>query len=151
MQAQLTAIGVKVVGVTATNSDFYAKDLTPGNAAKNSQWDLAEAGWGPDWYPTGDKSMFLPILDGRNLPPNSSNFGFFNDPKATQLYQAALTASSDSQATSLWHQADMEVMQQAALYPVSTPNRGMLQNNLVHNCVFIGIMQNCDAANVWLS
>jgi peptide/nickel transport system substrate-binding protein len=151
IQAQMAAVGVKVVGVTATNADFYAKDLSPGTLAKNSGWDLAEPGWGPDWYPTGDKSMFLPILDGRYLPPNSSNYGFFNDPKSSALYDQALTAPTTAEATNLWHQADMQVMSQAPLYPISNPNEGMLHNNRVHNCIYLAIMQNCDPANIWLS
>jgi peptide/nickel transport system substrate-binding protein len=151
VQSLLAAVGVKVVGVGATNADFYAKDLSPGNLAKSSGWDLAEPGWGPDWYPTGQKSMFLPILDGRYLPPNSSNYGYFNDPKATALYDQALAAPTEAEANSLWHQADLEVMSQAPLYPIANPNEGMLHNSMVHNCIYIAIMQNCDATNVWLS
>jgi hypothetical protein len=49
--------------VTATNADLYAKDLSPGTLAKSNGWDLVEAGWYPDWYPTGNKTMFLPVLD----------------------------------------------------------------------------------------
>jgi peptide/nickel transport system substrate-binding protein len=151
VQSNLAAIGVTVTPVSATNSDFYAKDLTPGTLAKNSGWDLAEAGWGPDWYPTGQKSYFLPILDGSNLPPNSSNFGFFNDPKADALYAQALTAPTDAAATALWHAADVEVMAQAALYPVSDPNEADLHGTQVHNCVFVAVWQNCDPTNIWLS
>jgi peptide/nickel transport system substrate-binding protein len=150
VQANLSAIGVTVIPVTATNSDFYAKDLAPGTLAKAGGWDLAEPGWGPDWYPTGDKSMFLPILDGNNLPPNSSNYGFFSDPKASALYQQALTASTDAQATSLWHQADMEVMSQAPLFPITNPNEGQLHGTQVHNCIYIAVVQNCDPTNIWL-
>jgi peptide/nickel transport system substrate-binding protein len=151
VQANLSAIGVTVTPVTATNADFYAKDLTPGTLAKKSGWDLAEPGWGPDWYPTGNKAMFLPIFDGRNLPPNSSNYGFFNDPKASALYDQALAAKTLTDATNLWQQADHEVMSQAAVFPVTNPNEGMLHNNSVHNCIYIAFIQNCDATNIWLS
>jgi peptide/nickel transport system substrate-binding protein len=151
LQAQLSAIGVKVTGVTATNADFYAKDLTPGTLAKNSGWDLAEAGWSPDWWPTGSKTWFLPLFDGNTLPPNSSNFGFFNDPKATSLYEQALAQKTESAADNLWQQADKEVMSQAAIYPIADPNRPMLHNNMVHNCVFVSLLQNCDPTVIWLS
>jgi peptide/nickel transport system substrate-binding protein len=150
-QANLAAVGVTVEGVTASQGDFYGKDLSPGTLAKNSGWDMAEPGWNPDWYPSGTLTMFKPILDGRNLPPNSSNFGFFNDDKANALYDQALAAPTEAEATALWHQADMEVMSQAALYPIADINEGMLHNNRVHNCIYISILQNCDATNVWLS
>jgi peptide/nickel transport system substrate-binding protein len=151
VQANMAAIGVTLTPVTASNADFYTKDLSPGTLAKSSGWDLAEPGWGPDWYPTGNKSMFLPILDGRNLPPNSSNYGFFNDPKANALYDQALTAPTLDAATKIWQQADRQVMSQAPLFPITNPNQPMLHNNRVHNCIYIAFIQNCDATNIWLS
>jgi peptide/nickel transport system substrate-binding protein len=151
VQANLSAIGVNVTPVTATNADFYAKDLSPGTLAKSSGWDLVEPGWGPDWYPTGNKSMFLPTFDGSNLPPNSSNYGYFNDPAANDLYAKALAATNLNDATGLWQQADHEVMSQAAVFPVTNPNEPMLHNNMVHNCIYIAFIQNCDATNIWLS
>jgi peptide/nickel transport system substrate-binding protein len=42
-------------------------------------------------------------------------------------------------------------MAQAALYPISDPNEATIHGNQVHNCVYIGAIQNCDLANVWLS
>jgi len=150
-QAQLAAVGITLKGLPVSGADFYGKYLTPGTAAKNSVWDLAEAGWGPDWYPTGGKSYFLPILDGNNLPPNSSNFGFFNDPKLNSILQQALAAPTVSAASALWHAADVEAMAQAAVYPISAPNEPTVHGSQVHNCVYIGAVQGCDYANVWLS
>ena len=85
----MAAVGITLKGLASSGNDFYGKYLTPGTAAKNGTWDLVEAGWGPDWYPTGGKSYFLPILNGNFLPPNSSNFGFFNDPKLNTLMTQA--------------------------------------------------------------
>jgi peptide/nickel transport system substrate-binding protein len=151
LQANFAAVGVTLKGLAVSGNDFYGKYLTPGTAAKNSVWDIAEAGWGPDWYPTGGKSYFLPILNGNELPPSSSNFGFFNDPTLNNLMTQALAATSATQAANLWHQADVEAMAQAALYPVSDPNAGTVQGSQVHNCVYIGAVQNCNMANIWLS
>jgi peptide/nickel transport system substrate-binding protein len=151
LQAEFQAVGVTLKGLAVSGNDFYGKYLTPGTAAKNSEWDLAEAGWGPDWYPTGGKSYFLPILNGQNLPPNSSNFGFFNDPTLNNLMNEALAATSDSQAASLWHSADVEAMKQAAVYPIADPNAGTVYGSQVHNRIYIGAIQNCDLANIWLS
>jgi peptide/nickel transport system substrate-binding protein len=150
-QAELAQVGITLKGLGASQADFYGKYLTPGTAAKNSVWDLAEAGWGPDWYSTGAKSYFLPILNGNNLPPNSSNFGFFNDPKLNSLMQDALAAPNPSAAASAWHQADMEAMTQAAVMPLESPNWASIHGSQVHNCVIIGQFQGCNMANVWLS
>ncbi|HWE56705.1 MAG TPA: ABC transporter substrate-binding protein [Acidimicrobiales bacterium] len=149
-QSLLANVGITLKGRAVAGGDFYGKYLTPGTAAKNSEWDLAEAGWGPDWYPDGGKSYFLPILTCNQFPPTTSNFGFFCDPKLDSIVQQALAAPSDAAAAPLWHQADEEAMSQVAVYPVEAPNIATLHNSLVHNCVFIGAWQGCDLANVWL-
>jgi peptide/nickel transport system substrate-binding protein len=151
LQANFQAVGVTLKGLAVSGGDFYGKYLNPGTPAKNGVWDIAEAGWGPDWYPTGGKSYFQPILNGTILPPTSSNFGFFNDPTLNGLMSQALTAPTADAAAGMWHQADMEAMSQAAVYPIGDPNRPTIQGSRVHNCIFVGAFQNCDFANVWLS
>ena len=150
-QSDLAQVGVTVTPVGVASGDFYGKYLNPGTAAKNSVWDLAEAGWGPDWYPNAGKTWFNPILDGNNLPPNSSNFGFFNDPKLNTLIDQALAAPSDAASATLFHQADMEAMSQAAIFPIADPNEANLQGSQTHNCVYIAYIQNCNLANVWVT
>ena len=151
LQSLLGAVGINLVAISAPSGGVYGKYLNPGGPAKQGAWDIADAGWGPDWYPNGQKSMFEPTLDGRNLPPNSSNFGFFNDPTLNNLIDQALTASTNSAAASLWQQADAEAMKQAALYPISDPNEASINGSQVHNCVMVQPLQNCNLANVWLS
>ncbi len=72
------------------NSDFYTKYLEVPSVAKSGGWDLSLTGWGPDWYGDAAKSFFLPLFDGRTLPPQSSNFGLFNDPNLTPIINNAL-------------------------------------------------------------
>ncbi len=151
LQSDLAGVGVTVKGLAVSNSAFYGQDLNPGTAAKNSVWDLAEGGRGPDWFVTGAQSYFLPSLSCNALPPNSANYGFFCDPAADSLYQQAMSAISESQAASLWHQADVEVMSQAAVYPIADTNEATIHSSTVHHCVFIAAVRNCDLANVWLS
>lgn len=150
LQNQLAQVGITLKALSGPSGTVYGKYLNPGTAAKQGAWDIAEVGWGPDWFPSGAKSWFEPLFNGNNLPPNSSNFGFFNDPKVNTLMQQAETASA-SAAPGLWHQADQEVMKQAAVYPIANPNEGFLSGSQVHNCVIIQPLQNCNLANVWLS
>jgi peptide/nickel transport system substrate-binding protein len=154
LQALLSQVGITLQTTGVPSGQFYGKYMNPGTPAKQGAWDIADAGWGPDWFPNGQKSWFEPTLDGRSaafLPPNSSNYGFFNDPKLNSIIDQALTAPNDSAAASLWQKADMEAMQQAALYPVYDPNEAAISGTQVHNCVFIQPLQNCNFANVWLS
>jgi peptide/nickel transport system substrate-binding protein len=151
LQALLSQVGVTLTGQGVPSGTFYGKYMNPGTPAKQGAWDIADAGWGPDWFPNGAKSWFLPTLDGRSLPPNSSNFGFFNDPTLNNLEDQALSAPNDATAGNLWQQADAEAMKQAAVYPVTDPNQGAISGSQVHNCIYIQPLQNCNLANVWLS
>jgi peptide/nickel transport system substrate-binding protein len=151
LQAQLTALGVHVTGVTATNADFYTKYLEVPSVAKRGVWDLSLAGWGPDWYGDAAKSFFEPLFNGTVLPPTSSNFGLFNDPVLNNIVDQALAAKSTSDAANLWHQADVETMKQVAIYPITDPNWPSFRGTQVHNSIFIAALQNFDPTNVWLS
>jgi peptide/nickel transport system substrate-binding protein len=149
IQAELGAIGVKVTGVGVPNADFYTKYLEVPSVGKQGGWDLSLAGWSPDWYGDAAKSFFLPLFTG--TPPSSSNFGQFNDPNLTPILNNALAATTTASAGNYWHQADVEVMNQAAIYPITSPNWPGIHGTQVHNCIFVAQLQNCDPTNIWVT
>jgi peptide/nickel transport system substrate-binding protein len=149
IQAELGALGIHVTGVGVPNSDFYTKYLEVPSVAKAGGWDLSLAGWGPDWYGDAAKSFFNPLFTG--TPPSTSNFGLFTDPNLQPLINSALGATSSSSAANFWHQADVEVMSQAAIFPITDPNWPGIHGTQVHNCIYVAAIQNCDPTNVWLS
>jgi len=149
LQSNLGAIGIKVVGVPVTEKDFYTKHLYKPAQAKAGDWDFAEAGWIPDWFSDGAKTYFIPLFTG--LPPTTSNFGLFDDPKMNTLIQNALNAPNDAASAPLWHQADVEAMAQAAWFPMYISNYAKFQGSQVHNCVTSPAFQTCNFANVWVS
>ncbi len=151
VQADLQQIGVTVQGVGVPNADFLTKYLEKPNTAKTGVWDLSLAGWGPDWYGDAAASFFFPLFDGRVLPPTSSNFGLFVDPNLYPLIDGAVKASSSSAAATLWHKADMEVMSQAAIFPITDTNRPIMHGSQVHNCVYMTAYSQCDPTNIWLT
>jgi peptide/nickel transport system substrate-binding protein len=152
LQSDLGKIGVTVKLLSATPSDFYTKYLVPGSPAKNGTWDLALAGWGPDWYGDAALSFFGPLYSGPpSFPPNGSNYGFFNDPTVNSLIAKASTATSASSAATTWAQADQAVMKQAAFYPITDPQQPNYHASYVHNAVYVPALQQFDPTNVWLS
>jgi peptide/nickel transport system substrate-binding protein len=151
IQNQLSKVGVKVTGVTASNADFYVKYLEAPSTARAGAWDLSLAGWGPDWYGNAALSFFLPLFDGKVLPPLSSNFGLFNDPAVNKLITQASTATSETQSNPDWAAADKLVMEDAAIYPIEDPNEPLVHAPQVHNDVYIPALENFDFTNVWLS
>jgi peptide/nickel transport system substrate-binding protein len=151
LQALLAPVGITLKGLGVPSGTFYGKYMNPGTPAKQGQWDIADVGWGPDWFPNGQKTWFAPILDGNILPPNSTNYGLFNSPTVNSLIDKALAAPTDAAAAPIWQQADAQVMKEAAIFPVYDPNEGSIQGSQVHNCVWIQPYQNCNLANVWLT
>jgi ABC-type oligopeptide transport system substrate-binding subunit len=73
------------------------------------------------------------------------------DPTLNSIINQALAATSVTQASILWHQADREVMSQAAIFPIADPNEPLVHGSQVHNCFDIAAIQECDPTNVWLS
>ncbi len=152
LQSDLSQIGVTVKLLSATPSDFYTKYLEVPSVAKRGTWDLALAGWGPDWYGDAALSYFGPLFSGSSsFPPVGSNFGFYNDTTTNSLIAKASTATSVSSAATLWAQADQQVMKQAAFFPITDPQQPNYHASYVHNAVYVPALQQFDPTNVWLS
>ena len=151
IQADLGKIGITVTGVGVPNADFYTKYLEKPNTATSGVWDVSLAGWSPDWYGNAAASFFPPLFDGRVLPPTSSNFGLFNDPTLNPIIDAALKAPTEAAAGVLWHQADIETMKNAAIFPVTAPNQPEIHGSQVHNAIYMAVYEQSDPTNVWLS
>jgi len=151
IQNQLSKVGIKVVGLNAPGQfTIYTNYLEVPQTARTGKWDLSLAGWGPDWYGNAALSFFKPLFDGRALPPNSSDYGLYNNPQVNALIDQAAAAQDESQSNALWAQADNLVMQDAAIYPITDPNSGILHSANTHNDVYMPAFQMFDLANVWI-
>jgi peptide/nickel transport system substrate-binding protein len=157
---QLNALGsVKVTGVPTNQSDFYGKYLSVPNSpsapapAYKGTWDMASAGWGPDWYGNSALTFFNPLYSSPGgFPANGgSNFGYFQSATVNNLISQALSQPTEAQADMFWAQADEAVMQGAAVYPITSLLQLAEHAPYVHNAVFMTQWQNFDATNVWLS
>ena len=157
---QLGALGsVKVTGVPTNQSDFYGKYLYVPNSPSNPSpaykgtWDMASAGWGPDWFGNSALTFFNPLYSSPGgFPANGgSNFGYFSSATVNNTINQALSQPTEAEADKYWAQADQEVMQAAAIYPITAPLQLAEHAPYVHNAVYMTQCQNFDPANVWLS
>jgi peptide/nickel transport system substrate-binding protein len=150
LQQDLGDAGIKLTGVEAQDADFYTKYLQNPDSAKRGEWDLSLAGWGPDWYGDAALSFFGPLFDGRILPPVSSDFGLFNDPKVNDCIDAAKSETDNDAANAKWTECDHAVMEAAAFYPITSPNEAIYHPPFVHNTIYMPVTQGFDWANLWL-
>jgi peptide/nickel transport system substrate-binding protein len=152
LQSDLSSIGVKVKLLSATPADFYVKYLSVPSVAKRGVWDMALAGWGPDWYGDASVSFFQPLFSGpASYPPVGSNFGFYSNPTVTKMIQQGSSAPTTTAAATIWAKADQAVMKDAAIYPIVDPNQPNYHASYVHNAVYLPAVQQFDPTNVWLS
>ncbi|HEY8728259.1 MAG TPA: ABC transporter substrate-binding protein [Acidothermaceae bacterium] len=154
MQQDLASAGIKVVGVGVPNADFFTKYLQVPSVAKAGTWDVSLSGWGPDWYGDSALSFFGPLFNGANgaaFPPNGSDFGFYDNPATDALIDQASKEQDSTKSAALWAQADKQVMDDAAFFPITAANWPTYHASHVHNTVFIPALQGLDPANVWLS
>jgi peptide/nickel transport system substrate-binding protein len=157
LQQDLSAVGINVTGVGVPNADFYTKYLQVPSVARQGTWDLSLAGWGPDWYGDAALSFFNPLFYGNDgktgtaYPPYGSDYGLYNSSKANDLIDQASTQTDSTKAGALWAQADQQVMEDAAFFPITSNRQPTYHASHVHNTVFIPSMQQVDPANVWLT
>ncbi|MBN9620122.1 MAG: ABC transporter substrate-binding protein, partial [Actinobacteria bacterium] len=78
-------------------------------------------------------------------------FGFYNNPTVNSLIQQAGAATDSATSAKLWAEADAQVMNDAAIFPINANNQATYHASHVHNTVFIPALQQIDPANVWLS
>jgi len=151
VQSDLQKVGITVKGVQSPDADFYTKYLQVPSVAKRGVWDLSLAGWGSDWFGNAALTFFKPLFYGApSFPPNGSNFGFYDSQTTINLVNKADSAKTESEAKDLWHQADEQVMKDAAFFPITNPKQALYFAAQVHNAVYLPAMQGYDPTNVWL-
>jgi ABC-type transport system substrate-binding protein len=85
------------------------------------------------------------------FPPVGSNFGFYEDEQTDALIEQASAAATQDEAAKLWAEADHQVMEDAAFYPITEPRTPNYHAEQVNGAVYIPSFQNFDPANVWLA
>src|SRR5262249_15655043 len=117
LQDSLNAAGFHVQLVPATQSDFYGKYLEVPATAKRQVWNLAAAGWIPDWFGNNGRSTIVPLLTQPGL--GSNDFGGYVSKKVDSFIDAALKAPDAATAAQNWQKADNAAMQDVANIPIN--------------------------------
>jgi ABC-type transport system substrate-binding protein len=153
VQSDFAKCGVTVVG-TPIATGYYGPSgigVTSANGLKSGQWDITEPGWLPDWFsPTNGRSVLPDLVDGALSFPGS-DWGGYDDPTVDSLVTQAEAALTVSQAASLWHQADEQVMKDAAIIPFQTQLTALYHSSRVHDAFFQPFTDSYDLTQIWLS
>jgi ABC-type transport system substrate-binding protein len=150
IQASMQRAGITIELVPSTGSDFFAKYLQNPEVAKRGVWDLALPAWVPDWFGNNGRTFLQALYDGRTFGPNTSDYGDYDSPAVNLLIDKALAAPTPAVAEQSWIAAAAQVMQDAAVVPITESKVVMYRATRVKSCFFSVISFNCDMTMVWL-
>jgi peptide/nickel transport system substrate-binding protein len=118
--ASLAPCGIHIKDKPEAGSSFFVDIGNSPNNAKPGTYDLAQAGWFPDWFGNNGRTVIAPLFQ-TNCVVNTNNYGCFNSPQLDSLIKQAEAASNLSAAAALWHKADVLVMKNAVIVPLADP------------------------------
>lgn len=151
VQADLAKCGVTTKIVSVSQGDYYGKYLNSPAATKAGTWDISEPGWVADWYGNNGRSFIAVLFDGRKYGPNTVDYGDYNSPTVNALIDKAESAPDASTAATFWHQADEQIMKDAAFIPFQTQKVPAFHSARVKNALWSPFAQSYDITNLWLN
>ena len=142
--SQLDALGsVNVTGVPTSQSDFYGKYLLVPNAPATRRprtrapgtWRGLRRGLVRE---LGADLVQPAFLSPGGFPANGGgNLGYFSSADVNYTIGQALSQTTEAQADVYWAKADQQVMQGAAIYPITEPLQLAEHASYVHNAVYM--------------
>jgi peptide/nickel transport system substrate-binding protein len=156
IQGSLRSCGITVKGQEEPAGGAYFTDLgnTP-QTNKPGTWDMATGDWFPDWFGNNGRTTIEPLFQ-TNCVLGTVNAGCFSSSAVDSLINRALRAPTESAATPLWAQADLDVMKDAAIVPLTSSNVVQYASSRVHSAGlntanFSPAIQGWDFTNIWLN
>jgi peptide/nickel transport system substrate-binding protein len=144
--------GVTVVGMPA-DGDHFDIFQSADVLKLPTTWDITSStGWGPDWYgPDNGRAILPDLFDGAYGIPGTGDIGGYDDTTVDALVDQAESATTIPAAAKLWHQADTQVMADAAFIPLQIQLTQKFRSARVHNAIFDTLSGSYDITQVWLS
>ncbi|MGH3504501.1 MAG: ABC transporter substrate-binding protein [Nocardioidaceae bacterium] len=125
------------------------------STAKREVWDISTPGWVPDWFGNNARTYLQPLFDSSAYSKSDStwgfNFGYYHNQKVNSLIRRATTAGSEQQANQLWHEAEVQILKDAAIAPILWQKSYTLHSKRLHNFLPYPFTNPGDPTNMWLS
>jgi len=156
IQGSLSQCGITLKNMAKPSGGAYFTDLgnTP-QTNKPGTWDMASGSWFPDWFGNNGRTLIQPLFQ-TNCSLGTVNAGCYSSAAVDKLISQALKTTSPSGAASMWHQADLDVMNDAAIVPLISQQIAQYASDRVHSATagtanFNTIVQGWDFTNIWLN
>ena len=156
IQGSLARCGITLKGMPKPSGGAYFTDLgnTP-QTNKPGTWDMATGSWFPDWFGNNGRTLIQPLFQ-TNCSLGTVNAGCYSSAAVDNLISQALKSSSLSAAASMWREANVTVMNDAAIVPLVSSQITQYASSRVHSTTvgtanFNTIVQGWDFTNIWLN
>jgi peptide/nickel transport system substrate-binding protein len=156
IQGSLSSCGITLKGMPEPSGGSYFTDLgnTP-QTDKPGTWDMATGSWFPDWFGNNGRTLIQPLF-GSACSLGTVNAGCYHSTAVDALITRALKTTDPQAAASLWHQADIDVMGDAAIVPLVSAQIVQYASSRVHSATagtanFSTLIQGWDFTNIWLN
>jgi peptide/nickel transport system substrate-binding protein len=156
IQGSLSLCGITLKGMPQPSGGAYYTDMsnTP-QTDKPGTWDVATGSWFPDWFGNNGRTLIQPLF-GSPCALGTTDPGCYHSATVDSLITQALKASSPQAAASLWHQANTDVMGDAAIVPLVSAQIVQYASSRVHSATagtatFSTLLQGWDFTNIWLN
>jgi peptide/nickel transport system substrate-binding protein len=150
IQASLANCGITLTSKPEPGSSFF---VDAGNSPVNNkpnQWDMAQVAWIPDWFGNNGRTMIQALFAPR-CTVNTNNYGCYNSPAVNSLISQAEAATSLAAAGADWHQADVDIMSDAAIVPLLDQGFPNFASARTRNVIFQPNIGEVDVTNLWLA
>ena len=77
--------------------------------------------------------------------------GCYSNPTVDSDIKKALSAPDEATAATFWHQADVQIMKDAAIVPFMNNNVPLYHSSRVKNAIYMPVAQQFDPTQIWLS
>jgi peptide/nickel transport system substrate-binding protein len=156
IQASLANCGITLTGKGEPGSSFFVDMGNAPESNKPGAWDMGQVAWVPDWFGNNGRTTIQALFQGPNCVVNTVNYGCYDSSAVNSLINQAEAASSLSAAGAAWHQADVDIMKDAAIVPLLSQNFPQYSSARVRGvgfstAIFAPNIGDPDITNVWLA
>jgi peptide/nickel transport system substrate-binding protein len=154
LQGGLARCGIMLIGVPQPSGGGYFTALgDTEQTASQGTWDIAAGSWYPDWYGSNGRTLIQPLFQSA-CELGTVNAGCYHSVSVDALISRALMSSA-SEAASLWWQANVEAMNDAAIVPLVSAQEVLYASSRVRSetgtANFSTLLQGWDFTNIWLN
>jgi peptide/nickel transport system substrate-binding protein len=156
IEGSLSACGISLKAMPEPSGGQYFTGLgnTP-QTAKPGTWDMATGSWYPDWFGNNGRTLIQPLF-GSACTLGTVNAGCYHSSAVDALITQALKTASPAAAAPLWHQANLDVMNDAAIVPLVSGQIVQYASTPVHSATagtanFSTLLQGWDFTTIWLN